>query len=357
MGDRLAHALVVERLHLGVEVQEAELGRPQHRDLDALLLLHALDPFLVLAPVDDVELARGEGEVARRIGREQPVDDAVDLRRAAEIPLVGREGHALVRLVGLELERTRADRIEAEVLAELLHRLAAEDEAAVVVGDEPEEGRHRLLQLDPDRVGIDRLDGFDRGVVGVERGRFLIAGALEREHHVVGGELAEIAVELDALAQMKGPVGLVGRAFPALGEVGLEPLEACRAGLEAHEAVEHPGGQRLVLRRRGAVRVELVHVRRRHADVQRRLGACRAGERESRRGGEKKWSHPGVPLAGSCSNRVPVGRHRNASRAAAKQLLGGLNARHPRSSRPACPSSPRSGRSGRARAARRSGRR
>src|SRR5215218_9220621 len=156
--------------------------------------------------------------------------------------------------LGLELERTRADRIEAEVLAELLHRLAAEDEAAVVVGDEPEESGHRLLQLDPDRVGIDRLDGFDRGVVGVERGRFLIAGTLEREHHVVGGELAEIAVELDALAQMKGPVGLVGRAFPALGEVGLEPLEARRAGLEAHEAVEHPGGQRLVLRGRGAVR-------------------------------------------------------------------------------------------------------
>src|SRR5450755_2855659 len=59
--DRLANSLVVERLDCHVEVQEAELGRPQHVDDDIGLLLEALDPFLVLTAIDDVELARREG--------------------------------------------------------------------------------------------------------------------------------------------------------------------------------------------------------------------------------------------------------------------------------------------------------
>ena len=57
MGDRLAHALVVERFHGGVEVDDRQLGRAQHVDDDAWLLLEALGPFLVLAAIDHVELA------------------------------------------------------------------------------------------------------------------------------------------------------------------------------------------------------------------------------------------------------------------------------------------------------------
>jgi hypothetical protein len=297
--DRLAHALVVEGLHRHVQVQHAELGRAQHVDDHARLLLEALGPLLVLAAVDDVELARGEREIARRVGRNQAIDDAIDLRRAAEVVLVGDEGHALVRLVGLELERAGADRVQAEVVAELLNRLPADDHAAVVVGDEAEEERHRLLELDAHRGRVERLDRFDRRVVARERRRLRVGGALEREDDVVGGERAEVAVELDALPQVKRPRQLVGRALPALGEIGLERLEARRAGLEAHEAVVEPRGERLVLRRRRAVGVELTHVGGRHADVEHRLGVDACGEDESRGGGAEMSLHGVFPRCAS----------------------------------------------------------
>jgi hypothetical protein len=208
---------------------------------------------------------------------DQAVDDAIDLRRAAEVVLVGDEGHALVRLVRLELERAGADRVQAEVVAELLDRLPADDHAAVVVGDEAEEEWHRLLELDAHRGRVERLDRFDRRVVAGERRRLRVGGALEREDDVVGGQRAEVAVELDVLPQVKRPRQLVGRALPALGEIGLERLEARRAGLEAHEAVVEPRGERLVLRRRRAVGVELAHVGGRHADVEHRLGVDAGG--------------------------------------------------------------------------------
>ena len=307
--DRLADALVVERLDGHVEVQLAELGRPQHVDDDAGLLLEALGPLLVLAAVDDVELARGEGEVARRVGRDQVVDDAIDLGRAAEVVLVGDEDDALVRLVRLEPERARADRVEAEVVAELLDRLLADDVAAVVVGDEAEEERHRLLQLDAHRQRIDRLDGVDRRVVARERRGLRVGGALEREDDVVGRERAVVAVELDALPQVEGPGQLVGRALPALGEVGLERLQAGRARLEADQAVVDPRGERLVLRRRRAIRIELVDVGGRHADVERRLrDRAGAGKEECRGGGADNVASCGVPREARGHGRAAIRR-------------------------------------------------
>ncbi len=308
VGDRLADPLVVERLHRHVEMQLAELGRPQHVDDHAGLLLESLDPLLVLPAVDDVELARGEREVARRVGRDQVVDDAVDLRRAAEVVLVGDEDHAFVRLVRLEPERTGADRVEAEVVAELLDRLPADDVAAVVVGDEAEEERHRLLQLDANRQRIDRLDGVDRRVVGRERRGLRVGGALEREDDVVGGQGSVVAVELDALSQVEGPGQLVGRAFPASPRDRARASPGSPSRAKAHQAVVDPRGQRLVLRRRRAVRIELVDVGGRHADVEGRLGVgAGRSQEECRCGGAEMSLHAGsLEKASSRSRREPA---------------------------------------------------
>src|SRR5207302_2835476 len=139
--DRLADALVVERLHRCIEMQETKLCWPQYVDDDVLLFFLTLDPFLILPTIDHVELARAEGEVASGVRRDQAIDNAVDLRRPAEIVLIGDEGDALIRLVGFELEWSRSNRIQSKVLTEFLDSLATDDHATVIVGYDAEECR------------------------------------------------------------------------------------------------------------------------------------------------------------------------------------------------------------------------
>src|SRR5436190_1640284 len=176
-------------------MQKTKLCRPQDIDDDVLLLFLSLDPFLILAAVDHIELARAEGEIAGRVRWNQAINNAVNLRGPAEILLVSNEDHALIRLVGFELERPGSDWIEPEIISKFLYRLAADDHATVIVGDKAKECRHGLLQLDAHRRRIDRLDGLDRSVVGIEGRGLRIGRPLEREHHVVSGELAVVAMK------------------------------------------------------------------------------------------------------------------------------------------------------------------
>ena len=116
-----------------------------------------------------------------------------------------------------------------------------------------------------------RLDLVDaREVVRIRRRR-LVARALDRIHRVVGRELAVAVVALHAAADLERPFRAGRIRRPALGEIGLDGFGIDRAGLQAHEAVEHPAQQALVGRRRRDVRVELAGVGGAHADDQRLL--------------------------------------------------------------------------------------
>ena len=149
-------------------MQKPKLCWPQYVDDDGLVFLLTLDPFLILPTIDHIEFAGAESEVAGGVGRDQAVDNAIDLWRSAEIVLVRDEGHALIRLVGFELERSRSDRIQPKILTELLGALAADDHATVIVGYQSEECRHRLFQLDLHRRRIDRIDRLECCIVGIE---------------------------------------------------------------------------------------------------------------------------------------------------------------------------------------------
>ena len=89
VGDRLAHAQIVERRLRHVEIEHRELGGVEDVDDRALLLLHAVDPGLILLAVGQVDLTRGEGEIAARIGEDVAVDDLLELRLAPEVLRVG----------------------------------------------------------------------------------------------------------------------------------------------------------------------------------------------------------------------------------------------------------------------------
>ena len=76
------------------------------------------------------------------------------------------ELHILLRHVLGEGEGTGADRIGAELVAELLGRRFADDVAAVIVRDPAEEIRIGIFQDNADRMVIDLGDAADPGEIG-----------------------------------------------------------------------------------------------------------------------------------------------------------------------------------------------
>ena len=205
--DRLPHADVVERLRLHVEIDAVELRRLHGDDDGAGHVLGALDPLVGLAAEHHVDLAGAEREIARRVGGNVAVGDRFDLRRAAEVTLVGGKLHELLRLILDERERSGADRLFAETVAELGRGLAAHHQAAVIVRHQPEQARDRILQRDLQRGLVERLDLVDRREVAGERRGFLGGGALQGIGRVLGGELTVVAVALHPAADLEGPLG------------------------------------------------------------------------------------------------------------------------------------------------------
>jgi hypothetical protein len=80
--------------------------------------------------------------------RNDPEDHPVDLRRAGEVVLVGEQDDLVLRRPALEDERPSPDRVGGVLIAELVHRLAADDEALVVGRDLVEEAWVLGLELD-----------------------------------------------------------------------------------------------------------------------------------------------------------------------------------------------------------------
>ena len=255
-GDGAAHADVVERRLAAVDVQQTVFAGLEDLDIEAGAPAGGVDPALLALGVEQVELAGGEGELARAVGGDGAHHDRVDLGLAAEIIGVGGELHILLGHLLDEGEGPGADRLGAIAVAELLAGLAADDVAAMVVGDTAEEIDVRVFQGDADGEVVELLDLVDRREVRGEGRALRIAGALQGIDDVVGSERAPAAMEFDALAQMEGPDLAVRRGFPALGEIGFQVFGIGAAGLEADEPVVEPADQRLVVGRAGAMGVE-----------------------------------------------------------------------------------------------------
>src|SRR5258708_6203581 len=220
-GDRLAHAQIVERRLRHVEIEHRQFGRVEDVDDRALLLLHAIDPGLILLAVGQVDLARGEGEIAARIGQDVAVDDLLELRLAAEILRIGDQRHRFLRLVLAEHEGAGTNRLLGEILTHLLGGLLADHVAALLVDEQAEEDGHPVLQGDLDGVFVDRLGLVEILEVARERGTLGIAGAGEGIDHVIGGELALALMALDLLSPGVNAFLAVLRRLPALPPIAL----------------------------------------------------------------------------------------------------------------------------------------
>ena len=144
--DRLTHPDIVQRLARHVEEQRPGPAWPAVvEDRVGLLLLQALKPAGHRGALDHVHVALDEGERARRGLREEQLLQPVDLRLAAPVLVERTEDDLLLRLVADELERPGAHRVEAQLVAELLDRLAALHVAA--------EARHAAERVD-ERTGL-----------------------------------------------------------------------------------------------------------------------------------------------------------------------------------------------------------
>ena len=205
-----------------------------------------------------VALARLELGVARGRVAGDRVDQVVDLGATLPVAVERLVPDHRVLLVGPELERAGADRINVGGVgrALLLHRLEIflrQDRRKI----HRHVGKERCLgplEVETHRRIVDLLNGVDdvlhAHVVVIGEGlagghlvkRMIVVGhTVPREKHVIGVEVAArreigVAVKLDALAQLEG-VGLaVGRHRPRLRECG---DDVGGAELELDQPVEH----------------------------------------------------------------------------------------------------------------------
>src|SRR5690606_15027728 len=108
-----------------------------------------------------------------------------------------------------ELERSCSDRLGREGFASLLNGSARDNYPRPVGHYSSQERSVWLRESQPDRVFVyrdDLLYVLERAVERSFRVRHL---ACQTEHRVISGEFAVAAMELDALPQVKGVLGLV----------------------------------------------------------------------------------------------------------------------------------------------------
>ena len=229
--DGLAHARIVEGLHVGAEHDAAPIAC---HDLLHLVLARALEQCALLLgdARQHVDLTPEQRLHARLRVRNGDDLHRLDERRALEIVAVGLEDRHAARLEFLKLEGAGAYACGLDGVAGILR----DNHQPVVRQDQGQVGERRLeLHLDGQR--IDRIDGVDdgddRADGAVELG---ILDAAERVDDIVRREGLAV-MELDVRPELKGPLGRVRIGAPAHGEVG--------SGLAVEAGADEPAHQLL----------------------------------------------------------------------------------------------------------------
>ena len=225
MGDGLTHPEVVERLALPVHVKFHDRGRPERFD-DDVRTLHLVDGALFPRQLDDVQLAGLEREIPAAGIRQEVEVDPADFGLAEIVLVIAHQHQPLLGDVLLERERTGADGMGLDLVAELFGSLPAHDHSRLPAEQIRQQGNLGLgrIQGDADGAFVQRLDVVEPPVELVVDAGLLVSGAVQRELHIVGGELSEAAVELHALPQLERPGLEIVRVLPTLRHIRLEPL-------------------------------------------------------------------------------------------------------------------------------------
>ena len=158
--ERLAHPGVGERFLLGVEPQIAHVQPLLLQDLDVGMVAHRLEVGGVRVG-DHVALAGLQLLPAHGGVRRDGEDQVVERRLAFPVLGMGLIADDRVFLIGLELERPGADRLEVEPLgrprrAHLVGVLRRQDRGEIHRQDR-QEGGVRRVQLEAHRVLVDFL--------------------------------------------------------------------------------------------------------------------------------------------------------------------------------------------------------
>ena len=279
---RLLHQRIVERRPFAVDGHHVEPGVERAGHARRRGAGHAL--ALVGGELrDDVHLALEQRGDARRGLRDRAHHEAIEVRLAAPVAVVGLDHELVVLGPRHELHGAGADGLGVErVVAGRLHVLLGDDLAAV-------EGQARrqqwigFLGVDHQRRRVGRVDLVDRGQRGGDhRLHVRVVRALDAELGVGGGERITVVI-LHARAQLERPRGR-RRQLPLGGEPGME-LAVGMAAREVVEEVERPAD---VVGRRAEVRVQPRQVAALGDDqftLLGRLGAGGAGQRRRDCGG------------------------------------------------------------------------
>ena len=163
-------------------------------------------------PLDEVELSRAEVGEAHGGVDDGQIDDAVEMD-ALLVPVVGEalQHDAILRDALDELERARAHRLGAELVAVGLGGFRRDDHAGAI-GELRQQGRERRRQVEAHRQRIDDVDG---------RHRRELSAAVRPRHRLVpleavldrGGVQLLAVVERDAGTELQRQRLAVRRPF------------------------------------------------------------------------------------------------------------------------------------------------
>ena len=286
--DRLTHALVLERVTLGVEVDPDDARRGWRGDGEAAVLGQP-GRLLWRDVEDEVDVAALQREHPRALIGVGAADDGAQLRLAAPVLIVGLQPHFLAALVVDELEGAGADRRGVQVVVADLLDLRRAVHHDPVVAERVDERRERRLGRDLQVVlarHLHRLDHRQRGLA--DR---VLAEALEIEPQRLGVERRAVG-ELDALARVQRPRLAVPGLLPRLHQ----PRDDLAVAGEPHQGLGNLIEDAAVVQAGGLVRVEDRHVGR-HADDERVLRRRRGADHGDDHDRRQRHHQPAHPLA------------------------------------------------------------
>ena len=235
--DGLPHADVVERRlvrphvdgvhHVGGIFQGLQIGAALLQRLGDLHPVRPVDRARKL-PAEIVLAAEERGDAGGIVLVDEHLHP-VDIRQAGdEVGGIAHQGDRDVRLVAVEHPRAGADhRLRLLQVAELLDALLGDDGARHRVGDHVEEPGEGLLQREPHRVLVDRLDlrdgavhrHVDAALVGQDA-LVRVADVLRRQLAAVDRRLgvkAHALLELEDVASCRSSAARTPRGRPRSG--------------------------------------------------------------------------------------------------------------------------------------------
>ncbi len=253
-----------------------------------------MDPFypaLFATTVKQIDLACGKGQFTCVVCRNITIVDPLKFWRAAEvICMPGQDGCDLGR-VAFELKGSGADHRGLDVIPQFLGRLLRDDVTTGGVGEHSHKGWHTFGERDGNgRV----IHGFDTGDRRKRRGKarsLWIARRVKGIDHISRGHCTVPMMKFDIVAQLARPDQAVFATLDRSCQIRFNLGGVHRAGWKTCQPIEDIIEQGAIPTAARQMRVKLVRICAKSADIHNALRHRLARQHDARHPGKQAGFH------------------------------------------------------------------